>query len=213
MCDEYVREAIKQDWEISEFPFQKTADIVVKLLGTRRSMHGNYRVGGLSGKVFDFIAYECEIGHCRGVVILPAVGVEAHKAHKARREGKVLLSENDFIDFLARSEAIVIAYEGNTWFLELSKHVAHPDKFFCLAEIGEIAQVNYEINLMAGIYVAYNFARIIVAALGVAYNGKTNRVATLANGFYFAYVLFVEVRVAMYSPVIGMIFELVATRE
>ena len=176
-------------------------------------MHGNYRVGGLSGKVFDFIAYECEIGHCRGVVILPAVGVEAHKAHKAGREGKVLLSENDFIDFLARSEAIVIAYEGNTWFLELSKHVAHPDKFFCLAEIGEIAQVNYEINLMAGIYVAYNFARIIVAALGVAYNGKTNRVATLANGFYFAYVLFVEVRVAMYSPVIGVIFELVATRE
>ena len=66
---------------------------------------------------------------------------------------------------------------------------------------------------MAGIYVAYNFARIIVAALGVAYNGKTNRVATLTNGFYFAYVLFVEVRVAMYSPVIGMIFELVATRE
>lgn len=143
----------------------------------------------------------------------PAVGVEAHKAHKAGREGKVLLSENDFIDFLARSEAIVIAYEGNTWFLELSKHVAHPDKFFCLAEIGEIAQVNYEINLMAGIYVAYNFARIIVAALGVAYNGKTNRVATLTNGFYFAYVLFVEVRVAMYSPVIGVIFELVATRE
>ena len=207
--------SVKTEQKIGKFQnflFKKTADIVVKLLGARRRMHCNYCGGSFGGKIFNFVLYKRKVGHCRGVVILPAVCVEAHKTHKTRRERKILLAENLFIHFLTRSEAVVIANEGNTRFVELSEHIAHPYKLFCLAKIGKIAKVNYEINLLAGIYVAYHVAGIVISSLCIAYDSKANRIAAFANSFYFAYVLFVEVRVAMYSPIIGMIFELVATR-
>ena len=85
------------------------------------------------------------------VVVLHGVGVQTDEAHVGGRECEVGRSENLLEHRFARTLAVVIAQQADVRYAQAVEDVALPHELFFQPEIREVAAVEHEVDVVAGV--------------------------------------------------------------
>ena len=145
-----------------------------------------------------------------GVVVFHGVGVQTDEAHVGGRECEVGRSENLLEHRFARTLAVVIAQQADVRYAQAVEDVALPHELFFQPEIREVAAVEHEVDVVAGVERFDGFFGFIVPALRVADHGETHGLPAAAGGFDAGDVLGVDILLSAYVGVVGVVFDMVA---
>ena len=94
--------------------------------------------------------------------------------------------------------------------MQAVEYVPLPHELFFQPEIGKVAAVNYEIDVVAGIDGLDGKFRFVIPALGVADHGETDGSFVRAGGLDTGDVAGVDIAVAFDIGIVGVVFEMVA---
>ena len=155
-----------------------------------------------------------EVGHGSHVVVLHGVGVEGDELDAVEDETEVLGPEHPFVGLVARAQEVVVADEGKIGLGELAQLAPCPHKLLGGARLGEVAQMDYEVDAVAAVDIVYLVAQVGIVAVGVRDDRKAHGVSPLAGRLDLGDVGGIDVALATEVHVVGMYVEdVLAARE
>lgn len=187
--------------------------VVVEVFVVWLGVHADDCAFGLWGVFVFLLFYEFEVGYWCVLVEFQVVGVEAYDSYVCGVEGEVEAAEHFLEDCVAGAQAVVVAYDAEPWFVEFVEDVAHEDVFHGLAEVGQVAAVDDEVDVFHGVDGLYGVACVVVSSLCVAEKGKADVFFVFECFFYLGDVCGVVVGSSFYFPVVWVCFEGVAACE
>ena len=131
-------------------------------------MHDRNRAGA-AHRVLQFVVHEGEVGHGVRVVEFQGIGVQADEFGVPRPEGEVFVP----VDFQEHvhpvAEDVVVPEQGHVRHFQSFHDVPHPEEFFRQAEIGDVAAMDHEVDVVPVVEGFHEGFRFVVPALAVAH--------------------------------------------
>lgn len=213
---EMVPVAVQAELQPREPPDRLLEDfghVVVELFGIRLGVHDHDGLFGPGGEAVDLTFEKVEVRDGRVVVELQRIGVQADEAHVAGREGKIDLAENLGENPLAGSQTVVVAQQDDVRNIQTIEDVALPLELVAHAEIGQIARVDHEVDVIAGVDGFHGIFGLVVPPLRVADLRETDRPPALARRLDAGDVAGVDTRRTVDAGIVGVVFDLAGGQE
>ena len=213
---EIVPVAVHAELQLRKLPehvLEEPGDVVVELLGIGPGVHGHDGFFGPDGKIGELAFEKVEVRDGRVVVELQRIGVQANEPHIASREGEIDLAENLGENPLAGSQTVVVAQQDDIRDTQPVEDVALPLELVAHAEIGQIARVDHEVDVTAGVDGFHGIFGLVVPALCVADLREANRPFACARRLDAGDVAGVDTRRAVDARIVRMIFDLAGGQQ
>ena len=179
-------------------------NVVVELVAVGRRMHQQDGAVETVAVGSRLLFHEVEVGHGSHVVVLRGIGVQADELDASGNETEVLRAEHDIIALIARTEEIVIAYEGDVWCMQPAKHITSPDELLRHTSVRQVAEMHHKVYVCMTVNICHLVFRFRIPAVCVAYEGNTQRVLIQAAWLYLCNVVGVDARLAIKAHIVGM---------
>ena len=160
-----------------------------------------------------FVADKLDIGYRRRVVKLQGIGIQAQKTHVTGSKGEIFRAEYLAEHIESRSQTIMVAQQADKRHLQSAENVALFLKFQFQAEVGHIARVKHEIQVIAPVQGLHGILRFIVPALCVTDYGKPDFLFSVSSRFNPFNVPAIHVRFSVNVEVVRVIFNHVASAQ
>ena len=145
-----------------------------------------------------------QIGYGIGEIILQGVGVKANETRWTSYEREVFLAEHDAVNIFPAADTVVVAQYHDIRNTEFVEDPLLPFKLFSHAEIGKVAAMHDEIEVVPEIDMRHFILGLIVPPLCVADDSKTDLLFPACVALYFLDVTGIDILLPVDFAVIRM---------
>ena len=201
-------DATLQTGELADGILEHFGDVVVELFGIGFGVHGRDCLFGRSRKFRQLPLQKPEIGDIGVVLVFQGVGVQADEADVSGRERVIDRPEYLFEDLVARRQTVVVAQQRDIGHPQSVQNVALTLELRLHAEIGHVARMENEIEVVAAVERPHGIFRFVVTALRIGDDGETDDPSPRRRRFDAGDVLRIDPALAPDARVVGVVIDL-----
>ena len=141
------------------------------------------------------------------MVVFGVIGIDTKKLHSCGDKREIHIAEHLTVDLISSTEKVVIADKDNIGFDKSPKIIARPYILLDSASVGEVAEMNHEVDTVPAVDVAHHIAEVGIVVMAVAYECHAQGVEIAALLFNLYDIVVVDVSFSVKPHLIGMVLK------